>query len=305
MNILLAAEESAGLQTLKFLSAGNHNLVAVLTDIASTRNGSPVAAIAKKLGYKIMPARLVKEPDFADWITENEIDLLLNVHSLFVICKEVIESLKLGAYNLHPGPLPQYAGLNAPGWAIYNLEPQHGVTLHKIVDKIDAGNIIDKARFPITATDTGLSVSMKCVKHGIPLIEKFLDKIEKGESITGKEQDYSGRNYYRANQIPNNGKIDWSSSASRIDAFVRACNYSPFQSPWGYPYTFLDGEKISILNVRVTDLPCNEKPGTVGEVIDGAVLIATADYWIAVTRCFVKGVHVDAHSKLLPGDLLT
>ncbi|MCC5905983.1 MAG: hypothetical protein JJU13_07255 [Balneolaceae bacterium] len=305
MNILLAAEESAGVQTLKSLSKSSHNLKAVLTNTASPEKGAPVAALSKKLGYTIMPATLVKESGFAGWIAENDIDLLLNIHSLFVICTEVIESLKMGAYNLHPGPLPSYTGLNAPSWAVYNQEPQHGVTLHKIVDKIDAGTIIDEALFPITSTDTGLSVSMKCVKHGIPLIEKFLDKIEKGESIAGKEQDFSRRKYYRANQIPHNGKIDWNSSASRIDAFVRACNYAPFQSPWGYPYTLLDGEKISILKIGITDQLCNRHPGTVGETIDGAASIATADNWVTANRCMVNGVHVDACSKLSPGDLLT
>ncbi len=304
MNILLAAEESAGVQTLKSLSKSSHNLKAVLTHASSPEKGAPVAALAKKLCYTIMPATLVKEPGFADWIAEKEIDLLLNVHSLFIICTEVIDSLKMGAYNLHPGPLPSYAGLNAPSWAVYNQESQHGVTLHKIVDKIDGGNIIDEALFPITATDTGLSVSMKCVMHGIPLIEKFLDKIEKGESTAGKEQDFSGRNYYRVNQIPNNGKIDWGSSASRIDAFVRACNYSPFQSPWGHPYTLLDGEKISILKIGITNQHCNVNPGTVGETVDGAATIATADYWVTANRCMVKGIHVDADSKLSPGDLL-
>lgn len=305
MNILLAAEESAGVQTVKFLSNSTHNLKGVLTHTGSPEKGAPVAALAEKLGYTTMPATLVREPAFSDWVTENEIDLLLNVHSLFVICTEVIEAVKLGAYNLHPGPLPQYAGLNAPSWAVYNQEPQHGVTLHKIVDKIDAGNIIDEALFPITATDTGLTVSMKCVKHGIPLIEKFLDNIEKGGTISGKKQDLSRRNYYRANQIPNNGQIEWGSSASRIDAFVRACNYSPFPSPWGHPYTFLDGEKISILKVGITDIPCNVHPGTVGETVDGAASIAASDYWVTVNRCMVNGVHVDADSKLSPGDVLT
>lgn len=305
MKILLIAEESAGAQTVKLISKSRHNLKAVLTHHGTTRKGAPVAAITEELGYKIMPATLVKDPSFSDWISKNEIDLLLNVHSRFVICPEVINAIRLGAYNLHPGPLPQYAGLNAPSWAVYNQEPMHGVTLHKIVPKIDAGDIIDESHFPITETDTGLSVGIKCIKHGLPLIEKFLNRIEKDSTISGKKQNFSKRNYYRAHQIPNNGRIDWGRSAHQIDAFVRACNYSPFQSPWGYPYTILDGEKISILKIAITDQPCGVNPGTVGEIKDRTVFIATTDYWVTVNRCFVNGVHVDANSKLSPGDLLT
>lgn len=304
MNILLVAEESAGVQAVKFLSNSNYNLKAVLTHSGSPEKVEPVTAIAEKLGFKTMSAKLLKEPAFGDWVTENEIDLLLNVHSLYVICPEVIESIRLGAYNLHPGPLPQYAGLNAPSWAVYNQESQHGVTLHKMSARIDAGDIIEEAHFPLSVTDTGLSVSMKCVKYGLPLIEKFLDKIKDG-TLSGKKQDLAGRNYYRANQIPNNGKIDWGSSAARIDAFVRACNYSPFQSPWGVPYTSLDGERISIFKIAITDTSCNVQPGTIGETIDEATSIATADYWVTVNRCMVNGVHMDASSILSSGDLLT
>lgn len=304
MNILLVAEESAGVQALKLLSNSSYNLKAVLTHSGSQGKVEPVTAMAEKLGYKTMPPKLLKEPAFADWIIDNEIDLLLNVHSLYVICPKVIESIKMGAYNLHPGPLPQYAGLNAPSWAVYNQESQHGVTLHRMSAKIDAGDIIDEAYFPLSTSDTGLSVSMKCVKYGLPLIEKFLDKIKDG-AISGKKQDLAGRNYYRANQIPNSGKIDWGSTAARIDAFVRACNYSPFQSPWGTPYTSLHGEKIFLFKIAITDRTCSADPGTVGETIDGATSIATADYWVTVNRCMVNGVHMDANSKLSPGDLLT
>lgn len=304
MNILLVAEESAGVQALKLLSKSSHQLKAVLTHSDSPEKVTPITALAKKMGYKLMSAAMLKEPSFSDWITENEIDLLLNIHSLQVICPEVIEAIKMGAYNLHPGPLPQYAGLNVPSWAIYNQESKHGVTLHKMTAKIDAGDIIDEADFPLSGIDTGLSVSMKCLKYGMPLIERFLSNIEKG-NITGKEQDLTGRTYYRANQIPNNGKIDWESSAARIDAFVRACNYSPFSSPWGSPYTLRYGEKIFILKITVTNRSCNTTPGTVGELIDGATSIATADYWATVTRCMVNGIHMDTNLKLSEGDLLT
>lgn len=304
MNILLAAEESAGVQTIRLLSNSNHNVKGVLTDTGSPSKGTPVATAAKKHEFSVMPAPLVKEASFAEWIRDNSIDLLLNVHSLFVICPEVIDALRVGAFNLHPGPLPEYAGLNAPSWAIYNREIQHGVTLHQISTGIDTGDIIDEKKFRISNIDTGLSVSMRCVKYGIPLIEKFLRNIENNKSITTKKQDLTKRKYYRANQVPNDGQINWTDTADQVDAFVRACNYSPFQSPWGYPFTTRNGQKISILKIGLTDHTCSAKPGSVGDPINGNTSIATADYWVTVKRCLVEDIHVDADTLLSPGDLL-
>ena len=56
-------------------------------------------------------------------------DLILNVHSLHLIRKEILDLPRLGSFNFHPGPLPRYAGLNSVCWALYRGETKHGVTL--------------------------------------------------------------------------------------------------------------------------------------------------------------------------------
>lgn len=303
MNILLIAEESAGIQTLRLLAESNHTLKGVLCD--TSKKGTSVAAIANKHGFNVQSAKFVKTPSFANWMITNNIDLLLNVHSLFVICPQVIDVANFGAFNLHPGPLPTYAGLNAPSWAIYNQEKEHGVTLHRINNTIDSGDIIDEARFPITNTETGLSLSAKCVKHGLSLVKSFLNNAQNNpDSIIHTKQDHSLRTYYSGKKIPNEGRIQWDYPAKKIDAFVRACNYSPFKSPWGFPKTSKGKTDISILKTEVSDLPCNKTPGTVGKPINEKSAIATADYWILVNRCLVEGNHVDANTILKPGDVL-
>ncbi len=303
MNILLIAEESAGIQTLRLLANSDHKLKGVLAD--ELKKGTSVASIAQKNGYNVQPANLVKQPSFAGWILKNSIDILLNVHSLYVICPEVIDAVNFGAYNLHPGPLPKYAGLNAPSWAIYNQEKEHGVTLHQITKSIDTGDIVYEARFPITNSETGLSLSAKCVKHGLPLINKLINTVQDfPESITQIKQDLTLRTYYSGNTIPNQGKIQWDHPAEKIDAFVRACNYSPFKSPWGYPKTHKNDSELSILKTDISDIPCDEPPGTIGKPINGKTAIATADFWILVNRCWVDGNHIDADSFLAPGERL-
>lgn len=303
MNILLIAEESAGIQTLRVLADSEHNLKGVLAD--TSKDGTSVAAVAQKNGYNLLSANLVKQPSFAGWMLDNNIDMLLNVHSLYVICPQVVDAVNFGAFNLHPGPLPKYAGLNAPSWAIYNQEKEHGVTLHQITNTIDTGDIIDEARFPITKTETGLSLSAKCVKHGLLLIKRLLNNVQTHpDSITRNKQDLTLRSYYSGKEIPNQGRIQWNHSAEKIDAFVRACNYSPFQSPWGHPTTRKNGFELSILKTETTNFTCDKPPGTIGKTINGKTAIASADFWVLVNRCLVDGNHVDASSILDPGDVL-
>ena len=79
-----------------------------------------LARAAERLGIEVHPAGLVREERFAAFLETREIDLLLNVHSLFVIRPDALRAPTIGSFNLHPGLPPRYAGLNAPSWAIYH-----------------------------------------------------------------------------------------------------------------------------------------------------------------------------------------
>ena len=122
MNILLVAEESAGVQTLRRLADSDDTLVGVLSSGIGACRGASVETAARRLGLSVLPAELVRDPSFADQVRALETDILLNVHSLHVVVPEILAALRIGSFNLHPGPLPQYAGLAAPSWAIYNGE---------------------------------------------------------------------------------------------------------------------------------------------------------------------------------------
>ena len=139
---------------------------------ATSTGGATVASAASTLGLPSLPSERVREPAFADWIHAHDVDLLLNVHSLFVVNSDVIKAPRIGALNLHPGPLPEYAGLNAPSWAIYFGETRHAVTLHWMDVEIDTGAIAYSAEFDVEEEDTGLSLSARCVREGLPLMRR-------------------------------------------------------------------------------------------------------------------------------------
>lgn len=322
-NVLLAAEEAAGIQALRLLSNSGHILLGVLTNVDSPAAGKheissvevpafakktlniSIAAIAKSLDVPVLDARLVQNPEFAEWMDAHHIDILLNVHSLHRVCPEVIQAAKVGAFNLHPGPLPQYSGLNAPSWALYNEESVHGVTIHHITSKIDAGNIAYETQFPITAKDTGLTVSIKCAEKGLELIKRLLDNLSiDPSSVPSQPQNLNQRRVYKQNQIPGNGFIQWSDPAHKIDAFVRACNFAPFPSPWGEPKASLGKKEISILKTTPSNKACDKAPGTVGRMTDGKTAIATGDYWIILERVTMDGTAISTADFLTPGDTL-
>jgi methionyl-tRNA formyltransferase len=304
LSILLVAEEAAGVQVLRHLATREHRIVAVMSRGQSSHKSATVADVAQTLGCPLWTPTLVKSSDFANLMREKDVDLLLNVHSLFIIHPDVVSAPRIGSFNLHPGPLPKYAGLNAPSWAIYFGEQEHSVTLHWMLAGVDTGPIAYEATFDITEHDTGLSLSTKCVRHGVPLVARLLEAATVGaHRIPALEQDITQRRYF-SRQRPLEGRILWSLPGRRIVNFIRACDYGPFPSPWLHPKARLDKEVVEITKASLTGKPCPAPPGSVGWSEGTSVAVATADEWILIRSLRKDGRTFKAAEVLETGDLL-
>ena len=302
----MVAEESAGVRVLEALLAAPEGpeVAAIFTTTERDRMRKPlVAAAAARLGLDVRPAAELRSAAFADSLRHLDTDLLLNVHSLSVLGVDAIRVPRIGGFNLHPGPLPEYAGLNAPSWAIYEGRTTHEATLHWMDPGIDTGAVAYRASFPIEDAETGLSLTAKCVRHGVPLVLRLIaDAARDPSSIPGLAQDPRQRRYF-GREVPNDGNIVWDAPARDVVRFVRATDYSPFDSPWGTPQAQLSGSPVGITRASLTGAATKERPGSAGEVLeDGAVLVATSDEWIAVRRMQVEGRSVAPREVLSPGD---
>jgi methionyl-tRNA formyltransferase len=302
LKVLVVTEGGAGVELLKRLSTTECQIVAVLTSPPGGQNpGATPWILAEKLGYPTIPAKAVKDSNFAATIDRESVDLLLNVHSLYIINHKVLAVPRIGSFNMHPGPLPRYAGLNSPSWALYRDEREHGVTIHHMVPKIDAGPIAYQSLFPIGDKDTGRSVSIRCIREGLDLIGRLLaDAARSPEAIPRIAQDLTRREYL-GGEIPQGGWIDWSRPARATFNFVRAAYYYPFPSAWGHPRTVLEAEDIGIVSVSPTGVVAEAPPGTVAIVKGAGVQVASEDAWIVVHKIQYQGRYVNPAEVLHDG----
>jgi UDP-4-amino-4-deoxy-L-arabinose formyltransferase/UDP-glucuronic acid dehydrogenase (UDP-4-keto-hexauronic acid decarboxylating) len=292
LRVVVVAEEAVGVQVLRGLLAlpTPPELVAVLTRSSAEGAGRQVVFdSAHKLGLDVWPASSVTSPELATRLSEANVDLLINVHSLFLIHPAVLAAPTIGSFNLHPGPLPEYAGLNVPSWAIYEGERSHGVTLHWLDDGIDTGPIAWQERFPVEANDTALAVSGKCVRLGVPLILRLAAvAADDARLIPREDQDLSLRRYFSAGP-PADGRIEWRRPADEILRFVRAADYAPFDSPWGHPRVQLAGGSVGVAKAVATGVAAAQPPGTVVELNDSGAVVATSDELIVIQRLWLDG----------------
>jgi len=284
LNVLIAGQEAAGAQILRTLVASPHRVVAVLTQDPASLSGH-----AAQAGVMTLPAKVVKDVAFADLIRAWEVDLLLNVHSLHIVADAVLAAPKIGAFNLHPGPLPSYAGLNTPGWAIHNGESEYGVTVHWMQPGIDTGPIAFEARFAMPPKVTALALAGECTRRGVALLNRLIERAAADpSSIPRAPQNLSARAYYARHRIPEDGRIDWNRPAAEVARFARAFDYGPFASPWGRPVAVIAGRRVEVLGIEPTGVATEAAAGS-HRLDNGALQLACSDEWVDVRHVFVDG----------------
>ncbi|RMF71030.1 MAG: hypothetical protein D6738_14890, partial [Acidobacteria bacterium] len=235
------------------------------------------------------------------------VDLLINAHSLYILAAEVVAAPTIGSFNLHPGPLPEYAGLNAPSWAIFHGASEYGVTVHWMEAGIDTGPIAFEERFPIGPDETGLSLGAACIRRGVPLLERLVAQAAADpEAIPRRAQDLSRRRVFRRREVPFDGRIRWDERAEVLERFVRAADFHPLRSPWGVPRASRGGTPFGIVKVAgVAARGAEAAPGTVLGTDEGDVAeIACGTGALRVSHVHSNGRVVRAGTVLAAGERL-
>ena len=132
----------------------------------------------------------INSPIVYERLKKEQPDLILD-YGTSIVKDHILETADL-ALNLHGGLSPYYRGTFCTEWALVNCDPFNiGVTIHKLVGIIDGGGILAQKRITIKPSDTVGSINLQITQLGTELIVRAIDKIESGEQLQFKKQDYS------------------------------------------------------------------------------------------------------------------
>ncbi len=272
--------ESQGRQ-LSFFLAGAESLMIGCADILMDRGHRVVGVlsasenIGKWAREKGIP--LVTRPrDIPDVAERNSFDYLLNITSLAILPGEVLELPRRGAINFHDGPLPKYAGLNTPAWAIMRGEREYGITWHVMTENVDAGDILRQECFSIAGDETSFTLNTKCYEAGLSSFGSLVEDLER-ESLKPLRQNSDELNVFaRDDRPPAACTIKWSSPAEQISALVRALDFGGYRNPLGLPKVLIGGEAILLRSVGIIDGDSSAAPGTVTQFDSDKLRVASS-----------------------------
>jgi methionyl-tRNA formyltransferase len=122
-------------------------------------------------------------------------DLLISVAASQILREQVLEVPPLGCINLHSAPLPRYQGMMPNFWTMVHAEPKAAVTVHYMVEKLDAGDIIVQLPVPIQPEDSLHDLMVRSKQVGVQALLEAVGRIEKG-TVRGQPMDTRHATYF-------------------------------------------------------------------------------------------------------------
>lgn len=220
--------------------------------------------------------------DLVDRLGETSFDWLLSIANLDLLPQTLLGKADKGAVNFHDGPLPRYAGLNAPVWAILNGEAQHGITWHMISGGVDEGGIVAQNLFDISSSETALTLNTKCYAAAIDSFGDVIRALEADQPTA--PQDLSQRSYFAKNDRPEAAaRLDFAKPAHELAALVRALDHGDYWNPLCRPKVERDGRIWLVGAAEVSDQQTDAAPGAILASSAESVTVATSDGAIEIS----------------------
>ena len=198
------------------------------------------------------------------------------IQDLLFLSLEFDSIIKLGLFksphlfNIHFSALPKYKGMFTSIHPLLNGEFESGVTLHKIDDGIDTGDIIDQAIFPISIQQNSRELYQDYLDNAFDLFKKHINSLVTN-TAQSSPQPAVGSDYYSKRSIDfKDIRIDLNKTAFEIHNQFRAFAFREYQLP-----VFASWQ---IYRSEITDIRSHAKPGTVIDENDGHFIIASIDY---------------------------
>ncbi len=198
-----------------------------------------VAQCARQFG---LPVHTPEDPNQPEWVAKIralEPDIIFSFYYRRMLGPDILGIPPRGALNMHGSLLPRRRGRAPVNWAIVRGDTETGVTLHYMVAKPDAGDIVAQRVVPIDFEDTAFTLHQKITAAARELLHDALPELRAG-TAPRRPQDLSQGDYCRK-RTPEDGRIDWRQSALVIYNLVRAVTH-----PYPGAFTDLAGRKLFV-----------------------------------------------------------
>ena len=289
MKIAVFAYNEIGYECLKTLIEWDEEIVGVVTHEDNPDEEiwfRSVAELARSHGIPVFTPLNPNTPEFVDLVRGLGPELIFSFYYRKLLSKELLAIPRLGGINLHGSFLPKYRGRCPVNWVLINGESDTGVTLHYMIEKADAGDIIAQKTVPIEIENTALTLFHKLTAAATLLLRETYPLIRAGTARRVPQDSRMATTF--GGRRPQDGKISWESSALEIHNLIRAVTH-----PYPGAFTSHGGRKLYLWGSTFYSQVSVENggpPGRIESVEKGkGMVVPTGKGRLLVTRVQFEG----------------
>jgi methionyl-tRNA formyltransferase len=218
---------------------------------------SPVALICAQRGLPMLKPRALGSREFLAQLTAWAPDYLVVAAYGRILPRAVLDLPRGLPLNVHASLLPRLRGAAPIQGALLAGDRETGVTIMRVVERLDAGPILLQRRLEIAPDDTSASLSARLAELGAQAVLEAMEELIAGR-LAERPQDESQATY-TALVKKADARIDWTLPAVQIERLVRA------YYPWPVAFTLLGGEELRIYGATplAEGCPGSAMPGTI------------------------------------------
>jgi methionyl-tRNA formyltransferase len=245
---------------------------------------SPVKILAAGKALPLLQPERARDEQFILSLGVFQPDLIIVVAYGQLLPGRLLELPRFGCLNVHTSLLPKFRGAAPIQWAILNDERETGVTIMKMDEGLDTGDLLVSQSTPVTPTDNAQTLHDRLATIGAGLLSKTILDYVAGR-IVPRKQPQTGASYARK-ITKEDGRLDWTQPARSVWNRVRAL------VPWPGTYTFLSAEpKPILLKIWQADIAdrSSDSPGEVLETSRNGIVVACGQQALRVIELQREG----------------
>ena len=230
---------------------------------------SPVKEYALSAGLPVFQPVKMRDGEALAILKELRPDLITVAAYGKILPVDILELPPLGCVNVHSSLLPKYRGAAPINWAILNGEDETGITIQRMAEGVDTGDILAQDSTPIDINENAAQLTARLARLGAELLLETVRQLEAG-SARATPQDES-----RASHAPLLSKelspMDWGKTARQLHDQVRGLY------PWPSAAAMLDGIRCKIIRTSIFNEETDQQSGTVLQADKKGLRVACGD----------------------------
>ncbi|UCC95845.1 MAG: methionyl-tRNA formyltransferase [Candidatus Omnitrophota bacterium] len=240
-----------------------------------------VSSFAAENDISLIRPRSLKDSAIHEQLQNTQADFLIAADYGKILPVSILSLPQKLPLGLHPSLLPQYRGPAPVNWALLNCEKMTGITVFKINEKVDSGEIILQKKIAIEERDNIFSLTETLAKEGARLLRETIKLVMEGNhTLTPQDESLAS---FAPKLRKDDGRISWKTDASRIINLIKAT------LGWPSAYTYLQDKSIKILDADVIDMAADVEPSTIVKIDREGICVVTSRRVLRIKRLKPEG----------------